>query len=170
MKWYKLKGYEGEYEISKEGLIKSLKKGKEKVLACTTTKHGYKAIELRKDGIYKKKLVHRLVLSTFKPTENESLQCNHINSVRDDNRIENLEWVTRRENIAHATNRRDTYSKLTGVSYSNDSKRWHSSVTINSKVIRFGVFVTEHEAALAYKEGVTKLGIENKYAVMIGEN
>lgn len=51
----------------------------------------------------KERQIHRLVLITFKPTQNmEKLQVNHINHIRDDNRLENLEWVTSLQNAHHS--------------------------------------------------------------------
>ncbi|MCM1217913.1 MAG: HNH endonuclease [Lachnospiraceae bacterium] len=55
------------------------------------------------DGTRKCFKVHRLVMNTFCPIENsEELQVNHINGHKDDNRLENLEWCTRSENLIHA--------------------------------------------------------------------
>lgn len=64
---------------------------------------GYHQVLLYENGKTKNAQVHRLMLMAFKPTKNmDSLQANHINGMKSDNRIQNLEWCTRSENLHHA--------------------------------------------------------------------
>ena len=101
--WKDIIGFEGLYQISNFGRIKTLansKKKKSKDRKFTFDKDGYKIILLSRHGKKFRFLIHRLVLSTFVGKSN--LQCNHKNGIKFDNRLENLEWVTASENRLHA--------------------------------------------------------------------
>lgn len=112
--WKPIVGYEGLYEISNYGNIRSMprvimrKDGKPyavktiKVLKPCYDKDGYLRIELNNNGVAKKYYVHRLVANSFIPNNSNKSQVNHKNAVKDDNSIENLEWVTNQENRDHA--------------------------------------------------------------------
>lgn len=101
--WKDIKGYEGEYQISNLGRVKTLKKqiGRkeaEKIMKPSTTYQGYSRITLIKDKKPKMYAVHRLVAEAFIPnTENKPI-VDHINGERGDNRVENLRWTTFSEN------------------------------------------------------------------------
>lgn len=98
--WKDIPGYEGRYQASETGQIKSLI-GASRVLKQSQTSKGYSCVCLRSDKKSKHWLVHRLIAVTFLG-ENPKLDINHKNGVKTDNRLENLEWCTRSENIRHA--------------------------------------------------------------------
>lgn len=111
--WIDIEGYEGHLQISSRGRVKSLKRTIEKKCGMEMriqerirkphfTKDGYLRIRLVVDGRGKNFLVHRLVAIAFIENPEEKEEVNHINEIKDDNRVENLEWVTRGENIEHS--------------------------------------------------------------------
>ena len=99
--WKDIVGYEGLYQVSNYGRVKSLnyrhKAGKQKVLkkqmAC-----GYHQVKLYKDGEERWCKVHRLVAEAFVDGYEVGLVVNHKNEMKTDNRSSNLEWMTQREN------------------------------------------------------------------------
>lgn len=108
-----LEGFEGLYEVSNIGRVRSLDREfikcdgklqpvKGKVLNQTHDKDGYVKVYFSNQGNENNFSVHRLVAKTFILNPNNLPQVNHINSIRDDNRLENLEWVTAKENSEHA--------------------------------------------------------------------
>lgn len=110
-----IKGYEGIYQISNLGNVKSLdryvghpQKGergrfcKGVTLKMLSDKDGYHKVNLKKKQIAKNQRVHRLVADSFIENPQNKPQVNHINGVKNDNRLENLEWVTLSENRQHA--------------------------------------------------------------------
>ena len=99
--WKPIKDYEGLYEVSNLGRVKSLNyRGtrKERILKNTERSNGYLAIGLIKNGKTKMFRVHRLVAEAFIPNPENKPCVDHINTIRDDNRVENLRWVTYKEN------------------------------------------------------------------------
>lgn len=95
--WKDVIGFEGLYQVSNLGRIKSLYNGN--VTYGTLDKGGYMFYSLYKNRKRHRKLVHRLVAQSFIPNLENKPEIDHINCVRDDNRVENLRWVTPKENV-----------------------------------------------------------------------
>jgi len=114
--WKPIIGYEGLYEISNFGNVKSLAKTKtlerksinviyetpEKILSKLSSGRGYLFVRLVKNKDKgKTKLIHRLVAEAFLGCKPNNYQVNHKNFDRSDNRLENLEWCTAKENVRY---------------------------------------------------------------------
>jgi hypothetical protein len=95
--WKSVFDYEN-YEVSNFG---NFRKGNKIIKGCKD-KNGYLISTFRKNGVKKTVKLHRLVLLTFIPNPENKPQVNHINGIKDDNRLENLEWCTNSENQRHA--------------------------------------------------------------------
>lgn len=109
--WRDIKGYEGIYQVSNEGRIKSLERYvngngrnqcqkliKEKILNGTVCPYGYLAVTLHDENGQKQYKIHRLVAETFIPNPENKPQIDHINTITNDNRVSNLRWCTPTEN------------------------------------------------------------------------
>lgn len=102
--WRHIPGYKGLYEASNFGRIKALATHNHKydiIFSLVPHKSGYYYICLRKNGKTKSMSVHRLVAKAFHKCPNKNLQVNHKDGNKINNRMENLEWVTKAKNIQH---------------------------------------------------------------------
>ena len=112
--WKDIEGYEGLYQVSNFGRVKSLDRVvfskrwgglymhiKEFIMLPQKTQTGYLRLELYKEGKSKKHKVHRLVAQAFIPNPENKPQVDHINGLKTDNRAENLRWSTAEENRAN---------------------------------------------------------------------
>jgi hypothetical protein len=103
--WKDIKGYEGLYQISNFGNVKSLSRKyqpKEIILAINRLRSGYKAITLWKNNQCTVIDIHRLVATAFIKNLLNKPCVNHLNGIKKDNRVGNLEWCTYKENTQHA--------------------------------------------------------------------
>ena len=101
--WKDIPNYFGLYQVSNLGRVKSFYGLKEKILKPTITHRGYYLIGLCKNSIVKWYLVHRLVYEAFNGQIPEGLQVNHINEIKSDNRLSNLNLMTCKENVTWGT-------------------------------------------------------------------
>lgn len=139
-----VKGYEGVYGISDEGRVFNLVTGKEKrpVLDKLT---GYYKVQLWSNNRMKCLSVHRILAQAFIPKEDDKKYVNHKNGVKTDNRIENLEWCTNKENAIHSI-------QILGNTVFDKAPNFKGVV---HKI--YGVFVTAQEAANMV--GISKKGM-----------
>lgn len=103
--WRAIKGYEGLYEVSNTGRVRTIKKGNPYVLKMYD-KFGYKDVILWKNNKMKNKRVHRLVAEAFIPNPNLYPIINHKDENRSNNNVENLEWCTYKYNSNYKNSRK----------------------------------------------------------------
>ena len=153
------------YYINKIGNIISLKYNKSFMMTPSICKRkGYLYGRFRINGLNKKVSIHRLVAIQFIPNLGKKSQVNHINGIKTDNRVENLEWVSNRENCSHRELAKNRSSSYIGVMHNKKHNNWTAKISINKKKISLGTFNTEIEAHFAYQNSLKKFGIENKYS------
>lgn len=101
--WKPVVGYEGLYEVSNYGKVRSIKRD---IILKPYCYNGYLYVSLYKNGEVKCCRVHRIVAQAFIPNPENKATVNHKNEVRDDNRVCNLEWNTYKENIRYSLAKR----------------------------------------------------------------
>jgi len=167
--WKPIKGYEGFYEVSNLGRIKSLSRkqkhpsgtyfmNKERIMKLGEVK-GYMYITFRLNGKGETKLVHQVVAESFlghKP-DGHNMVVDHINNKKKDNRPENLQIITQRENSSKDSERK--YSKYIGVTWSKSSKKWMAQIRKDGKNEYLGLFLSEIDAANAYNEALKNISL-----------
>ena len=149
-------GYEGFYQVSNLGNVRSLKFGKQRILS-EGKQNKYLQVCLCKDGIRKNRTIHQLVAESFlghKPC-GYTLVVDHINNNKKDNRLKNLQLITTRNN-AYKT-QGNYSSKYKGVHWNKESKKWKVQICINNKIKHLGYFTNELEASKAYNNKLKEL-------------
>ena len=148
-----------DYFISNLGNVKSIKKGKEKILKGGINNDGYIYFILCNNGKQKTKTAHQLIAESFLNhiTCGNKLVVNHINFIRTDNRLENLEVITNREN----TNKKHikSISNFVGVTLNRKNKTWVARILINGHRKHLGTFKNEIDASNAYQKELILLRI-----------
>lgn len=103
--WKDIKGYEGLYQVSNLGRVKSLKRKyhpKDRILKPYKHPDGRMQVPIYRNGEMSMKKVHRVVAEAFHPNPKNLPQVNHKNCIKGDNRASNLEWCDDAENKKHA--------------------------------------------------------------------
>ena len=158
--WKDISGYEGYYQVSNLGRVKSLNYNhtkKEKLLHSTENRDMYLRVGLYKNGKPKIKRVHQLVAESFLNHKicRHKLVVNHKDFNKQNNHVDNLEIVTQRENA----NKKhiNSSSRFVGVSWHKENKKWQASIWINGKLKYIGSFTSELEASSAYETELSKI-------------
>jgi hypothetical protein len=99
--WTDINGYNGSYQISTLGRVRSFFKNNYRILRIGRTKNRYPTISLCNGSGCITHKIHRLVAESFIAFM-PKMEVNHINGDKDDNNVSNLEWVTRSQNIKHS--------------------------------------------------------------------
>ena len=171
--WRDILGYEGMYQISSLGRVKSLSRNqyngkgyfnsKEKFLKQRITTKGYFSYSLTKNNKTIDFLAHRLIAVAFIDNPLNKRTVNHKDSVRRNNSINNLEWASYRENHCHRVSKIAKSSKYVGVCFHKATKKWESNICVSGKLIHLGIHKTEEEAYAKRVEYENNNNIENKY-------
>ena len=150
--WKGIRGYEGTYQVSSLGNVRRItptKANKEKIrkLNLFHAPNGYIRRAFWKDGKKKNYQVHRLVAEAFIPNHYpERIFVNHINHIKDDNRAENLEWVTSQMNADHATHYTTNDIIDHTINYVFDALKAKQPGEINRLAIRESLYGKSHSA------------------------
>jgi hypothetical protein len=159
-----VKGYEGLYEVSNFGNVKSLertdylgRKVKERILKAGIGSNGYLLVILFYDGLRFTKYIHKLVSIVFLnhlPNGNK-IVVDHIDNNRLNNRLDNLQLINQRENTSK--DRKGGTSKHIGVHWVKPSKKWKAAISINGKTKYLGLYTNEIQASNAYQYELNKI-------------
>lgn len=98
--WHPINAADGLYEVSTQGRVR--RTGKQVTLKTALNFGGYHSFEARFRGRRKRLSVHRAMAAAFIPNPENKRLVNHLNGIKEDNRIENIEWATHSENLLHA--------------------------------------------------------------------
>jgi len=149
-------GFEGIYQVSNLGNLKSLHYGKERIMKQTLGYKGYYKVSLNNKGDKKQYETHQLVAMAFLNHKSNGMKIiiDHINNNPLDNRLENLQIITQRVN---ASKDKTGVSKYTGVCWHKKNKRWMAQIQINNKKKYLGCFKCELKAHYTYLQAIKEL-------------
>jgi len=153
-----IKGFEGLYQITDKGIVIALErkvlmpKGGSKIIKkhhpkLSVTRKGYLKVMLT-NGVRKGFFVHRLVALNF--IGESKLQVNHKDMNKQNNCINNLEFVTQSENMKHRFANTKKSSKYSGVTWHKTNKKWQVQKRVNGASVYLGQFDNEKEAYNKY--------------------
>jgi len=141
-----IKGYEN-YSVSNFGNVKNNKT--DRILSQKINKHGYKGLQLCKEGIKKNFSIHRLVCNSFLENPDNKPCVDHIDCNKQNNNVINLRFCTIQENQRNTNLSNKNTSNVKGVSFYKRDNKWRAIITIDSVNIHLGLFNTLEEAKQA---------------------
>lgn len=155
--WKDVKNYEGLYQVSSEGRVKSLKFGKDRILKQSPNGCVYLTVGLHKEGKQKTIKVHKLIAIAFLNhiPDGHKIVCDHIDNNKLNNRLENLQLITHRENTSK--DKKGGTSQFIGVCWYKVAKKWRADIWINGKLKHLGLFTSELEASKAYQKALKSI-------------
>ena len=143
--WKDVPGYEGYYQVSNFGRLKSFHGKKERITIGkqnSGNKNDYRCFQLSKNGKVKVIKAHRLIAETFIHNPEKKPEVNHISGLKYQNNVENLEWCTRKENSVHASKNGLSSTYWLGKG----GKGYFGNKKINQYDLN-GNFIMSHESA-----------------------
>lgn len=155
--WKDIPEYEGLYQVSNLGNVRSLKYNKVKLMKTPLDNYGRALTSLRLNNKTKTYRTYILVAKAFlkhKPC-GMNIVVDHINNNVLNNKLYNLQLITQRENASK--DKKGGTSKYTGVSWHKTIGKWISNIRIDDKVKHLGYFTDEKEAAQAYQNELNKI-------------
>ena len=164
--WRDVVGYEGRYQVSSMGRVKSLERKdclgrtvKERILKPVVRGKGYLKVGLCAGGKKKHFFVHRLVCQAFHDNPDNKPQVNHLNEDKKDNRACNLEWCTRRENCNHGTrNKRSAKNRSKSV----------GQYTLDGELVKIWPSATEAQRQVGFGQGNICQAANGKFKQVYG--
>ena len=168
--WKPIEGYEGRYEVSNLGRVKSLSRTvintgrvlKEKYNCLHLKRGGYYSVLLSNDGVKKTILLHQLVAKAFIENKGNHRAVNHIDGDKLNNRVDNLEWVSSRENSCHYY-LNSNIGTLVGVHYRKDRNKYCAHIHEQGKKKWLGQYDNVQDAYQARLNYEKSNNILNKY-------
>lgn len=174
-KWLPIKGYEGIYNVSSHGRVKSLSRTsvgkdlstmtiKERILKLNIiglVSEQYFSVNLCRKGKCKTKTVHQLVAIAFLDHKPNGLKIvvDHKDNNKLNNHIDNLQIISNRENTSK--DKKGCSSKYTGVYLHKRTKKWRAAIYVNGKSKHLGLFNCELEASESYQKKLKEINNGN---------
>lgn len=172
--WKPVVGYEGLYEVSNMGRIRTVphfmtaKDGRKMLIPAKIRKqsvdwHGYLYVKVRRDNKQISLRLHRAIMEAFVPNPYNKPFIDHINTIKTDNRIENLRWVTAHENTQNPITLQRIKDACTKEEIERQRQVKNKNGTLNTKKVfqytKDGLFVNEHESI---SDAAKSLGLNYK--------
>ena len=167
--WKPIPNYDGFYEASNLGRVRSIERKVKSIRGIMMTftgrilkqskMNGYLVVCLRKKGTNGTLLVHQLITMTFLDHKPNGMRvvCDHIDNDKLNNRLENLQIITQRENVVRGKSTKGGSSSFIGVTWHSRDKKWQARISINGKLKHLGSFTYEKAASDAYQLELSKL-------------
>ena len=149
--WKVIPGYEGKYEVSNFGNVRSIRYGKERLLKLINNGNGYFKVNLSKDNKMKHCQIHKLVAMAFlghTPDGHKEI-INHKDRNPSNNHLDNLEVVDTRYNSTEWRND-------VGITWDKSKNRWRSRIRIEGKSTYLGLFKDKQDALDAYQKALNE--------------